>query len=1221
MITVRLVHGGQDRYQYFADDIDMHLADTRQADYYLAGGRPKQWLGSGMPLLRENHVPISQETFCALFEDGSHPMTGDPLGRPFPKTMTLEDRIAKRVDTEIPRSASGEDRQAQVEAITKDEEAKDIRKPVSAFEMVFNPPKSVSAVWAVADATEKAKIADAHQAALQYTIDVMERDYVRTRIGTDGVAQADTGGVVAAAFDHVDTRNGDPQLHTHVMVANRVQGPDGKWRTLDSRNALMPGIVTLSATYDSALRDEMTARFGVSWTIQQVSARPEQFAAWLEREHVADSPAMREQFALQELHLTRKTIKWELEGVPNALIAQWSTRVVEVEEKKDEYVAKFEERHGHTPSTAQILRWKARQALRTRKAKSKEPQPLAEQSKRWRKEAEPLIGNGFAFADRILSGEIRGRDPLRHDDIFTEDDITYLGEQVASELQDSTTWRRSNAIAAAHRVLGPYQFRTPEDREDVALRIAAEAVNAHAVQLTVRTGRRTVEQFTSADGSAFEPESRDLYTTQAIWDAETHLLAGADAVTAPTHIPLPAVPDHDLVEGEHPLSPDQRAAVETILSSGRIADVLVGPAGAGKTTSLAELRRQWEAQHGAGSVVGLAPSAAAAKVLGTELGITTENTAKWLTESTRTLKQTTHESHDRWLQRRGEHAERWAIKPGQLVIVDEAGMSGTLALNELLTQCENAGAKLLLVGDHEQLSAVDAGGAFGMIVRHLPDHAELDSVWRFDAAWEAAASTMLREGRKSGLKPYLAHDRIGRGTTDEVLDQAFTAWQADIVAGKTSLLMAADNDQVAVLNTRAQQWRQGRKELGRQPVTIAGDQNAFEGDLVVTRQNDRTILTGDGFIRNGAVFTVVKAGRDGALTVRDEETQTDVTLPAEYVREHVELAYASTVHRAQGRTVDTSHSIVDGSMNRGAFYVAMTRGRESNRAYVDVTPDEILEGDINPGMQSYIHVLDRIMETAPEEASAHESAGAERDRLSGTMQLVNEYETLSGVENHRYADQVFATLGLDLEDTASRRALVDYLATMRSADLNPQAILQDILDTHDVAAEKDLAGFLRRELAHAVPGGIRPRRIAGLTEEAPPTPDIELARVLGDRERALQARAEDVLAAATEHGAIWVRQLGEPMPGRESEWQQAALTIAAYRDKWGIRDDETILATPAASIRQRRDQRIAERAQKIAKATTGDTTTSASKPDLAAQHQSLSTPTPDAPVAGQEPAL
>ena len=176
------------------------------------------------------------------------------------------------------------------------------------------------------------------------------------------------------------------------------------------------------------------------------------------------------------------------------------------------------------------------------------------------------------------------------------------------------------------------------------------------------------------------------------------------------------------------LGADQAVAIEQVATSGRVCDVLVGPAGTGKSTAMAGLRAAWEAEHGLGSVKGLAPSAAAAANLAQELGVATENTAKWLSEADREASRRaeagrlrdlatrmTPEQRPPLLQKATQleaEAERWRLKAGQLLVVDEASLAGTFALDRLVAQARVAGAKVLLVGDFAQQGSVGAGGAF-----------------------------------------------------------------------------------------------------------------------------------------------------------------------------------------------------------------------------------------------------------------------------------------------------------------------------------------------------------------------------------------------------------------------------------------------------------------------------------------------------------------------------
>jgi ATP-dependent exoDNAse (exonuclease V), alpha subunit - helicase superfamily I member len=231
------------------------------------------------------------------------------------------------------------------------------------------------------------------------------------------------------------------------------------------------------------------------------------------------------------------------------------------------------------------------------------------------------------------------------------------------------------------------------------------------------------------------------------------------------------------------LGEDQVEALTRIAVSGRVVDVLVGPAGAGKVRAMNALRRAWEAEHGEGSVVGLAPSAAAAQVLADDLGIAKENMAKWWQ---------THQTTGATFQ------------TGQLVIVDEASLAGTLSLYRITGLAEQVGAKVLSVGDYGQLQSVDAGGAFSLLVHDRQDGApELVDVRRFTHEWEKTASLALRHGHTEVIDTYLNHGRVAGGEAESMVDAAHEAWKADRQAGLVSVLIAETPENVTALNARA----------------------------------------------------------------------------------------------------------------------------------------------------------------------------------------------------------------------------------------------------------------------------------------------------------------------------------------------------------------------------------------------------------------------------------
>jgi ATP-dependent exoDNAse (exonuclease V) alpha subunit len=330
-------------------------------------------------------------------------------------------------------------------------------------------------------------------------------------------------------------------------------------------------------------------------------------------------------------------------------------------------------------------------------------------------------------------------------------------------------------------------------------------------------------------------------------------------------------------------------------------------------------------------VIGLAPSATAAQELSAAVGIACETTAKWQHE--------TEQSGSAAPSRQG-CGNLYRLRAGQLVIVDEASLAATLTVDQLTAQAVAAGAKVLLVGDHHQLAAINAGGAFGLLARDT-NPVELSLLWRFRNRWEARASRGLRAADNRVLDDYAAHGRILDGPEEAMVEEAYQAWYQSLANGAHAVLIAADNKTVAALNARAQADRiaAGRLNItGVAGVDLHDDTRAGIGDQVVTRHNDRRLQTAhQQWVRNGDLWTIHQIHTDRSVTVHrmSAGNRTDtVRLPAPYVREHLELGYATTVHRAQGLTADTAFVLVRPGMSREALYVAMTRGRDANYAYV-----------------------------------------------------------------------------------------------------------------------------------------------------------------------------------------------------------------------------------------------------------------------------------------------
>ncbi|NYJ67178.1 conjugative relaxase-like TrwC/TraI family protein [Pseudoclavibacter chungangensis] len=712
VMTIRVMSSGRG-YEYLlksvaAGDGDRSMGTPLTRYYTESGCPPGTWLGTGLASLDTGQGPalaagdtVTEEHLARLLGEGVHPVTGAKLGSAYPRLQPPRERIAARV-ARLDAALTGTQRDAAIERIREEEVAKKPRTAVAGFDLTFSPPKSLSAVWGVADAGTQSLIAQAHHAAMRDTLAMLEDRVAATRVGHGGIARMPVVGIIATAFDHYDSRAADPQLHTHVVVSNKVQGVDGRWRTLDSRT-LHRAVVALSASYNAFLTDHTTRLLGVSWV-----------------------PVDRGK---------DRNTGWEIDGVPAALVAEFSRRttggmgVEGIEQVKDRLIAEYTAEHGHAPSARTIARLRQQATLETRP--DKELHSLAELTTEWRERATAVLGEDApTWAEQLLAqGSTQAR--LRADDVGLEQ-VEDIATVVLMEVGNRrATWGRLNLHAEAMRQLMGVRFVTTGDRTAVLDQIVQRAEGA-SLRLTPEYDRAVPDHYASLDGSnRFQPADQISYSSQDILDAETRLLGHAAAEGAPSlSARLVARHASRKIRGVR-LEPDQAIAITAIARSGLTLDLLVGPAGAGKTTALRALHRAWTAAHGKESVIGLAPSAVAAEVLGESLDVRAENTAKFLYEH-----------------RKG----RWNLQPGQLVLVDEASLAGTLALDRITAHAAEVGAKVVLIGDWAQLSAVETGGAFGMLTRHRRGVPELTDVRRFAHEWEKTASLALRHGKTSVLK-------------------------------------------------------------------------------------------------------------------------------------------------------------------------------------------------------------------------------------------------------------------------------------------------------------------------------------------------------------------------------------------------------------------------------------------------------------------------------------
>ena len=576
-------------------------------------------------------------------------------------------------------------------------------------------------------------------------------------------------------------------------------------------------------------------------------------------------------------------------------------------------------------------------------------------------------------------------------------------------------------------------------------------------------------------------------------------------------------------------------------------------------------------------------------VLGDELGIDTDNIAKWLTGWRRVPELSAR--RDRLALNLARHSyprspsvarlrarlvetdhsisER-RLKPGQLVMIDEASLAGTFALDELVSAATTAGSKVLLIGDCAQMSSVEAGGAFSLLVKDRGDLVpELNDVRRFTSDWEKAATVELRLGNVSAIDEYEVHDRITSGERAAVLDAVYAAWKADVEAGRSSLMIAGDAATVTELNRRARSGRVAEGTVAISGLAIADGQRAGVGDEIVSRQNNRLLTTGNSWVKNGDRFVVAATKTDGTIAVRRGWGGPEITLPADYVAQHVELGYATTAYRSQGRTIDTTHSMVSPTTTREVLYVAVTPGGKSKMVYVDTTfdPDPATGHDGTIPLQDAHEVLVGVLANEGADRSAHETLERAQRQAEDFSVLAAEYETLARAAQHQRWDDMLARSGLEprhLEQVRQSPAYGPLLAALRDAQargLELERTLPRLVAARPLDDVEDPVAVIRGRVEHwARSTGSRRRAdsdlIVGLIPRAAGVRDPDLARGLQERDESMQRRARALAEQAVEQSQAWVHRLGTPPsdPLARARWIEALTTVAAYRERWKIDD-------------------------------------------------------------------
>ena len=949
------------------------------------------------------------------------------------------------------------------------ENSKPHQKAIAGFDLVFTPAKSVSIAWGLGDGQLRRGIEAAHERAIQDVIRYLEQNVVMTRRGRNGVRQIETSsGVIGTKFRHWDSRAGDPNLHDHVVIANRVQGADGQWSSIDGRMLYQYG-VECSELYNARVQQYVTELTGLQFEARSVKGK-------------------------QPVH--------EIVGIDDQMVRAFSSRRGEISAALEQVTAQFVAEHGYAPSEKQLIQLAQQATLATRPAKEG-VHSLEELHAEWVAQAHALREQGV---DLPVEGELAEK--LKKASAEYEQNILQAKRQQAYEapvqehaaaivarLEESrSTWRRTHINAEILRY--GREMGLNEKQDAALLGSIREHLDTQMLSLHAQSRRLTPREFMRADGtSQYQKINHELFTSERVLAAERAIV---DAATRSV-IPASSL-DVFEIEAEkrraelalqgYSLPEGQERMAREFATSDKLLVVGIGAAGAGKTSSTRLAVNAIEASGG--RVVGMAPTAAAAAVMREEMGIDADTVDKMLSD---------------W-----KKGAPLSLRAGDVLLIDEAGMVSTPKFGQILELAQEYGALVRALGDYRQLSAVGSGGALRLVDREV-GAVHLDELFRFKNPDEAAATLALREpplvGADTPFDWYRDQGRIIAGEADVMVEQVFTAWREDTTAGKQSIMIASTNETVGKLNDLAQAHaiERGHVNPAHGSVRLHNEARAHVGDVIVTRQNARrlSVNSGQDFVKNGDLWRVVGL-EDGRLTVQHLEHGGKVTLPGAYVAAHVELGYASTIHRAQGATVDTAHALVDSSTDRAGAYVALTRGRESNTLYVGL-------GD----GQRRDEVLDQIACAYERDLTVHESVDAVRAEHDNVADLIAQHEDISDLA----VQKVMAAAVREGMGRVSEHPVRDG-ASGRVAHHVPADAAADAAEV----LSSDAWGALAHELGEAARAGFNPvdmieraygrRALHDGNATARDAAAVMAWRVAQIRQQAQQVRTDRPLAAVSD---------------------------------------------------------------------------------------------------------
>jgi hypothetical protein len=1190
-VTVVTPRSGFDLEYY----LNRTTGEKTPGGYYLnaaqQGEPPGLWFGPGAEALGfTDGLTVERDPYLAVYQQVD-PRTGETFGRgPYgykhytqilAGKLAAEPHATKERVLELEREAAQETRRSPLYTDMTVAHNKSISVLHASFREQARRARLAGdthgeAVWRAREERVQEILQEANHAALEH----LQEHAGFTRTGCHGrkVDGVEPGrwaraGLVVTTWLQGTNRDGEPHDHSHNVIARMsLTQADGAWRAVDTM-ALRAQIGAMAAIVDVRVQSALTREFGVSWVAREDG-----------RGH-------------------------EIAGIAQGTLDAFSTRAHTVTRKAAALARQWAQAHGRVPNAREMLFLCDQANKITRGAKKEEQIDWDKLAAKW----DATIGGQLAaIAEQVCDFDLQpdGAAPPR------EVQEQAIQQALASVQTQHSTWARADLMRALSWSMGqPFARMTPVARQELLEQMTDQALGVDFGVVCLEA-----PEWPPVPRSLIRDlDGRSVYTRPGITkyatrgqlameervcqQAQRHgapalsrefcaAQLGADADTLDAQLGARAQGATHLTQTG--LRMDQAALVYEGLTSSRRVSVGVGPAGSGKTHTVAAGAKAWEANGG--KVIGLTCAQAARNVLHAAGIKRSYNTTQFFLYVGRGM----------------------PIASGTLFLVDEGSMVSMSHLARIIDLAEKYGCKVFLTGDHEQLTAPESGGGMTLLANHL-GHTQLAVPVRFAEEWERDASLRLRKGDKTALDAYAEHGRIIGGSREEALDLARQGHVARRLTGEDALLMAYSREDCRELSRliRDDLIHLGLVDDGPS-LRLAYGARASAGDLIVCRRNDTRVVTDPGHtLANGDIFKIESVGKNGAWARRVLEADPETGRPrhadhvffydASKLRKVTDLAYAVTGHKGMGGTVRTGSAYITGREPLEWLYVALTRGRNDNTA-IAVTHEGVKdkdgakvaiqprEADPRPGtgpdpelarhermqreraglpaepaeqpadeVRDPIAVLADCMDREEAEVSASEYRSRGLTNADHLGVLHSRWADLAGkADRQRYRQLVNDALPQEYRQDDFGPEATWLYRTLRAAEMAG-------LDAGEVVRATVKAKTLADARSVAAVLDTRMRKIVDPLVPLPQKPWTDRLRQIDDPNvgsyearlrQAMDARAERLGEHAVQTSPAWALQGLGPVPDDpvdRLDWQNRASKIATYRELYGIGDDREVI--------------------------------------------------------------